>query len=86
VFGTPGHGIWQPGPVFGMLFVQFTNLFANLNSTLHSKRIVTMTVKLNSTGDQFSGGYSFEIDDPTGHHTGGSGTVAANLMRHPLLP
>jgi hypothetical protein len=87
VFGTPGHGIWQPSPVFGSLFVRFTNLFTYLNSTLHSKRIVTMTVELNSTGDKFGGGYSFEIVDPTGRTiTTGSGTVTANLMVHPLLP
>jgi hypothetical protein len=87
VFGTPGHGIWQPSPVFGSLFIRFTSLFANPDSTLHSKRIVTMTVTLNSTGDQFGGGYSFVVLDPTGRAiTTGSGTVTAQLMTHPLLP
>jgi len=84
---TPGHGIWQPSPVFGSLFIRFTSLVANPNATLHSKKIVTMTLTLNSTGDQFSGGYSFELVDPTGHAiTTGSGTVAGQLMVHPLLP
>jgi hypothetical protein len=87
VFGTPGHGIWQPSPVFGSLFIRFTSLFANPDSTLHSKRIVTMTVKLNTTGDQFDGRYSFVVSDPTGHAiTTGSGIVSAKLMTHPLLP
>jgi hypothetical protein len=87
VFGTPGHGIWQPSPVFGSLFIRFTSLFTNPNSTLHSKRIVTMTVRLNSTGDQFDGGYSLVISDPTGHAImTESGTVTAQLMTHPLLP
>jgi len=84
---TPGHGIWQPSPVFGRWFIRFASLVANPNATLHSKRIVTMTVTLNSTGDQFSGGYTFESVDPTGHATAtGSGTVAGQLMVHPLLP
>jgi hypothetical protein len=87
VFGTPGHGIWQPGPAFGSLFIRFTSLFANPDSTLHSKRTVTMMVRLNSTGDQFGGGYSFVVSDPTGHAiTTGSGIVSAKLMTHPLLP
>jgi hypothetical protein len=87
VFGTPGHGIWQPSPVFGSLFIRFTSLSANPDSTLHSKRIVTMTVALNTTGDQFAGGYSFVVLDPTGHVImTGSGTVRAKLMAHPLLP
>jgi hypothetical protein len=74
-------------PVFGSLFIRFTSLFANPDSTLHSKRIVTMTVTLNSTGDQFGGGYSFAVLDPTGRAImTGSGTVAAQLMTHPLLP
>jgi hypothetical protein len=87
VFGTPGHGIWQPSPVFPYLFIRFTNLFANPDSTLHSKKIVTMTVKLNTTDDQFSGSYSFVVLDPTGHAImPGSGTVRAQLMAHPFLP
>ena len=84
---TPGHGIWQPSPVFGSLLIRFVRVVANPNATLHSKKIVTMTVTLNSTGDQFSGGYSFEFVDPTGHAiTTGSGTVAGQLMVHPRLP
>ena len=87
VFGTPGHGIWQPSPVFGSLFIRFTSLFTNPDSTLHSKRIVTMTVTLNSTGDQFGGGYSFVVLDPTGQAImAGSGTVKAQMMTHPVLP
>jgi hypothetical protein len=84
---TPGHGIWQPSPVFGSLFIRFVSLVANPNATLHSKKIVAMTVTLNSTGDQFSGSYSFELVDPTGHAiTTGSGAVAGQLMVHLLLP
>jgi hypothetical protein len=46
-----------------------------------------MTVALNTTGDQFAGGYSFVVLDPTGHVImTGSGTVRAKLMAHPLLP
>ena len=84
---TPGHGIWQLGPTPGIWFIRFTSLDANRDGTLHSSRVVTITVTLNSTGDQFSGNYSFEVVDPTGHAlTMGSGTVAGQLMVHPLLP
>ena len=84
---TPGHGIWRPSPVFGSLSIKFISLIANPNATLHSKKIVTMMVTLNSTLDQFSGSYSFEFVDPTGHAiTTVSGTVAGQLMVHPLLP
>ena len=84
---TPGHGIWQPSPVFGHLFIRFTSLVANRDGSLRAKRIVTMTVALNSTGDEFTGGYSFEVVDPTAHViTTGSGTVDGRLMVHPLLP
>jgi hypothetical protein len=84
---TPGHGIWQPSPAFGNLFIRFTSLAANAEGMLRSKTIITMTVALNATGDEFSGGYSFQVVDPTGRViTTGSGTVTAQQMVHPLLP
>jgi hypothetical protein len=84
---TPGHGIWQPSPAIGNWFIRFTSLVANSDGTLHSKRIVTITGELNSMGDQFSGQYSIEIVDPSGRvMITGSGTVAGQLMVHPLLP
>src|SRR5262249_17823570 len=50
---SPGHGIWQRGPIpGGYFFVRFMSLRPNPNGTLHSKRIVTMFLTLNSTGDQ----------------------------------
>src|SRR6267378_7517139 len=39
VYGTPGHGIWQPGPAIGNLFIQFISLLLNQNETLHAKKI-----------------------------------------------
>lgn len=84
---TPGHGIWQPSPAIGNWFIRFTSLVANPDGTLHSKRIVSMIVELNSMGDQFNGGYALEIVDPSGRLiTTGAGTVAGQLMVHPLLP
>ena len=57
---SPGHGIWQNGPIpGGYLFVRFTSLVPNLNGTLHSKQILTMFLTLNSTGNEFSGPYDF---------------------------
>ncbi|MCU1274402.1 MAG: hypothetical protein JWO48_1833 [Bryobacterales bacterium] len=85
--GTPGHGIWQPSPVFGQLFVSFTSLIVNPNATLRAKRILTMNLALNATRDQFSGGYSVEIVDPAGHALStGTGTVKGLLMVHRQLP
>jgi hypothetical protein len=46
-----------------------------------------MTVGLNSTGDEFSGAYSFEVVEPSGQVlTTGIGTVIGKRMIHPLLP
>ena len=87
IYGTPGHGIWQPGPAVGNLFIQFVSFLVNHNETLHAKRTVTMTGRLDSTGNQFSGNYSFEVVDPSGRVIGtGSGSVTAQKIAHPLLP
>jgi hypothetical protein len=87
VYGTPGHGIWQPGPAISNLFIQFISLMVNPNTTLHAKKIVTITGSLDSTGNHFKGSYSFELVDPTGHIiTTGSGTVTGQRIPHPLLP
>jgi hypothetical protein len=43
VYGTPGHGIWQPGPAIGNFYIQYISLFVNHNATLHSKKTVTIT-------------------------------------------
>src|SRR5262244_581218 len=51
-FATPGNGIWQPGPAIGNLFVRFTSLAVNLSGSLHAKRVCTMTIRLNTNGDQ----------------------------------
>lgn len=87
VYATPGHGIWQPGPVVGRLFIQFVNLLVNPNESLYAKKTVTITGALDSTGDRFRGGYSFELVDPTGQVIAtGSGTVTGERIPHPLLP
>ena len=79
---SPGHGIWQNGPIpGGYLFVRFTSLVPNLNGTLHSKQILTMFLTLNSTGDEFSGPYDFQIVNASGGIiSNGKGTVAGKLM------
>jgi len=87
VYATPGHGIWQPGPAVGNLFIQFISLLVNPNETLHAKKTVTITGALDSTGNRFRGNYSFELVDPTGHVIAtGSGTVTGVRIPHPLLP
>ena len=37
-FATPGHGIWQPSPAFGSLFVQFTSIVVNSDGSLDRPR------------------------------------------------
>jgi hypothetical protein len=84
---TPGHGVWQPAPAVGTVYVQFMGMLANPNGSLHSRKVVTMFVTPNTAGDQFSGDYSFEVVDPTGRvPSTGSGTVTGQLIPHPLLP
>jgi hypothetical protein len=86
-YGTPGHGIWQPSPAFGHLFIQFFSLVVNSDTTVSAKKSFTITVALNAAGTQMSGGYSFVVVDPTGHViTMGSGIVSGQKIPHPLLP
>ncbi len=84
---TPGHGIWQPAPAIGNLFVQFISLVVNPNQSLYARKTVTISGALDSAGNNFSGNYSFVLVDPNGHTlTTGSGTVAGQRIPHPLLP
>ena len=86
--GSPGHGIWQRGPIpGGYFFVRFMSLKPNPNGTLHSKRIVSMFLTVNSTGDEFSGPYDIQVVDTKGDTISTSkGTVDGKLIAHPLLP
>ena len=87
VYATPGHGIWQPGPAVGNLFIQFINLVVNPNGALHAKRTVTITGSLDSTGNNFRGNYEYQLVSPAGRViTTGSGSVTGKRIPHPLLP
>ncbi len=85
---TPGHGIWQQGPIpNGYLFVQLFSLTPNPNGSLYSKRTLTMLVTVNAAGDEFTGTYQILVVNPAGATIGtGGGTVAGKLIPHPLLP
>ena len=85
---TPGHGIWQRGPIpGGYFFVRFINLRPNPNGTLHSKQTVTMLLTVNSAGDQFSGPYEIQLVNGSGDTIStSSGRVDGKLIAHPLLP
>ena len=84
---TSGHGIWQPSPAVGNLFVQIISLVANPDGSLRAKKTLSMTIALNATGDKFRGGFSLELQDPTGHALAmTSGSCAGQLIPHPLLP
>ena len=87
IYGTPAHGIWQPAPAVGYLFIRFTSLLVNDNGTLHARKIVTMSGALDSTGDNFKGNYGFELIDRFGKVlASGSGTMKGQRIVHPLLP
>jgi hypothetical protein len=84
---TPGHGIWQPAPAFGNLFIQFISLVVNQNESLYARKTVTIGGALDSTGNNFSGSYAYALVDPNGGMLAtGSGTVAGQRIPHPLLP
>jgi hypothetical protein len=86
-YSTPGHGIWQPSPAVGYLYIQFISLRVNQNSTLRARKIVTMSGALDATGNHFSGNYGYELVSPAGHIImTGSGTVTGQKIPHPLLP
>lgn len=85
--GTPGHGIWQPAPAIGNLFVQFISLIVNPNGTLYARKTVTIFGAMDASGDNFSGNYSYILTDPNGGQLGtGTGTVSGQRIPHPLLP
>ena len=86
-FATAGHGIWQLSPAITNYYVQYISILVNQNGTMRGRKVTTMTVALNSTGDQFSGGYTTELVDPTGQIVSKvSGTVTAQVIPHPKLP
>ena len=55
--GTAGHGIWQPAPVPGNLFIQFISLIVNPNGTLYLTKKVTIAGAMDASGNNFSGSY-----------------------------
>ena len=84
---TAGHGIWQPAPAFGNLYIQFINLVVNSNGSLYARKTVTIGGALDSTGNNFSGSYSYVLTDPNGGVLAtGSGTAAGQRIPHPALP
>ena len=87
IYSTPGHGIWQPGPAAGNLFIQFISLELNRSGALHARKTVTITGVLDSTGNQFSGNYNYQVVDSMGRTAAtGTGTVTGQRIPHPLLP
>jgi hypothetical protein len=85
-YGTPGHGIWQALPDWTGLYVQYISLVASADGSLYARNITTMTVTLNSTGSQFSGGYTTSQATVSGQTTTTSGTIKGQLIPHPALP
>jgi hypothetical protein len=85
--GTPGHGIWQPGPVFGTYYIRFVTLIVDNNGVLKATKTVIITGTLDSTGNTFAGTYSYQVVDSAGNVIGtGSGRASADRMIHSPLP
>ena len=84
---TGGHGIWQPAPVPGNLYLQFISLIINPNGSVYLQKKVTIFGAMDSSGNNFSGTYSYTLTNPVGGFVGsGSGTIAGERIPHPLLP
>lgn len=83
---TPGHGIWQPAPVPGSLYVQYISLVLNADGSLYARNVTTMFLTLNTKGNQFAGSYT--TDQLIGGVTKvlSSGTVSGQLIPHVPLP
>src|SRR5689334_6759288 len=47
---TAGHGIWQPAPAYGNLYIQFISLIANPDGTLYARKTVTFYGAMDSSG------------------------------------
>ena len=84
---TNGHGIWQPAPAPGNLFIQFINLVVTENGGLYGRKTVTIAGALDAAGNNFSGIYSYVLTDPAGGVLAtGSGMVTGQRIPHPALP
>jgi hypothetical protein len=69
----------------GVLFVQYFSLVVEADGALYATNVTTMTVSLNSAGNQFTGSYT--TDQLIGGQTKliSSGTVSGTLIpRNPL--
>jgi hypothetical protein len=81
------QGIWQPGPAAGRFFVKLISFSTTPAGTFQAKRTFTMSIALNATHDEFTGGYGYDVEDATGRVlTTGTGTIEGHLIVHPLLP
>jgi hypothetical protein len=88
--GSPGHGIWQPAPAVGTLYVQYISIVVNPNGSLFGKNVTTLTgvtlVKA-TTGTSFSGTYTTQFVSPSGVvGKTTTGKVEGALIPHPALP
>jgi len=84
---TPGHGIWEPAPVPGSLYVQYISLELEADGALYAKNITTMVVTLNTAGNQFTGSYQTVQAIPAGStKVVASGKVSGQLIPHNPLP
>jgi len=87
---SPGHGVWQPAPAAGTLYVRYVSIVVNDVGLLLGTNVTTMTdvtVLSSTTSSTFAGSYTTQFIDSAG--TVGrttTGTVKGELIPHPKLP
>jgi hypothetical protein len=88
-YGTPGHGVWQPGPgpTQSNFYIRFLTLILNNNGALMGTKTVIVTGALDSSGNHFGGRYSYQVVDSAGNVIGnGSGRAIGDRILNPALP
>jgi len=83
---SPGHGIWQIANTPALLYVQYISLVVEADGSLYARNVTTMTLSMNTAGNQFTGSYT--TDQVIGGVTKNlsAGTVSGQLIPHNPLP
>ncbi len=88
---SPGHGIWQPAPAAGTLYVQYISIVVGPNGELVGRNVTTMDgvkiAKASTGSTTLSGSFTTQLEDPSGNvQKTTMGTVKGVLIPHPALP
>jgi hypothetical protein len=86
LYGTPGHGAWNPGPTQTNYAAAVVSLSVNANGTLHSTNVYQIIVTVDTATDQLTGSFELSETAPSGQVTTISGSVAGQRILAPALP